>query len=239
MDDGRNDEARPVPTSAPSRMSGKVIKGGGPSDVALADKALRAPPRSGVLNGEEFEARSAAKQIVADAEARAAQIIAEAEAKRDAVFAQAREEARTEVFGKSSEELARAKMQAGQIIKGAEADIIDLACKVAAKIIGRDLEREPDVVMEICATAIESVRNAKAMVLRVHPKDGARLREKKPRLMELVGRSLDIAVRDDVDIEPGGCVIQTEFGTVDAQLRTQYEMLQNLFAPDPNKGEGR
>ena len=76
------------------------------------------------------------------------------------------------------------------------------------------------------------------MVLKVNPKDSARLREKKPRLMELVGRSLDIAIRDDADVEAGSCVIQTEFGSVDAQLRTQYEMLQNLFVPDTGKNEG-
>lgn len=53
-----------------------------------------------------------------------------------------------------------------------------------------------------------------------------------------MGRSVDIAIRDDADIEAGSCVIQTEFGTVDAQLRTQYEMLQNLFVPDTGKSEG-
>jgi|CXWL01.1.fsa_nt_gi type III secretion protein L len=220
-------------------MSGKVIKGSGSGgEPSGADKVLRPPPRAGVINAEDFEARGTAKQIIAEAEAKAAQIIADAESKREQVYALAREDAKAEVFGKASEELARAKMQAGQIVKGAERDIVELACKVAAKIIGRDLEREPDVLMEICATAIENVRNAKAMVLRVNPKDGARLREKKPRLMELVGRTVDIAIRDDADIEAGGCLIQTEFGTVDAQLRTQYEMLQNLFVPDTGKTEG-
>ncbi len=243
MDDGLKDDRRPASLGNPQRMSGKVIKGGGGggsggAEVSAVEKVVRPPARPGVINAEEYEARGTAKQIIADAEAKAAQIIVDAEAKREQVYALAREDARSEVFGKASEELARAKMQAGEIVKGAERDIVELACKVAAKIIGRDLEREPDVMIEICATAIENVRNVKAMVLKVNPKDSARLREKKPRLMELVGRSLDIAIRDDADVEAGSCVIQTEFGSVDAQLRTQYEMLQNLFVPDTGKSEG-
>jgi type III secretion protein L len=35
-----------------------------------------------------------------------------------------------------------------------------------------------------------------------------------------------------------GCIVQTEFGTVDAQLPTQFEMLQNILLPDPSRKEG-
>ena len=130
-------------------------------------------------------------------------------------------------------------MQAGQILTDAESDILDLACKVAAKIIGRDLERDPDLVIEICATATEHARAAKAMILRVNPKDGALLREKKPKLMEQIGRTLELAIRDDADVEIGGCIIQTEFGTIDAQLKTQFEMLRAVLYPDPMKKESK
>jgi type III secretion protein L len=217
-------------------MPGKVIKG----DAAegIMDKPVLPPPRrAGVLNAEEFEAHSTAKQIVLDAQKKADEIKAEARAYRDEVFAKAREEAQADVQSRAAEELARAKLQAGTIVAEAERDIVDLALKIAAKIIGRDLEREPAVLAEIAATAIESARSAKAMVLRVNPEDGKLLREKRPRLMELVGRAVDLSIRDDVDVEKGGCVIQTEFGVIDGQLRTQFEMLRNVLMPADAKRE--
>lgn len=217
-------------------MPGKVIKGDAAEGVV--DKPILPPPRrAGVLNAEEFEAHSTAKQIVLDAQKKAEEIKAEARAYRDEVFAKAKEEAQSDVQARAAEELAKAKMQAGTIVADAEKDIVDLALKIAAKLIGRDLEREPETLAEIVATAIESARSAKAMILRVNPEDGKLLREKRPRLMELVGRAVDINIRDDSDVEKGGCVIQTEFGVIDGQLRTQFEMLRNVLMPADAKKE--
>jgi type III secretion protein L len=239
MDDS---DRRPAgPGSGQGPRLNKVIRGdAATSDGPHYDKpALRPPPRAGVVNAEEFEAHTAAKQIVADAKKQAEEIVAEANREKDKVFAKAAEDARADVMSKASEEIARAKMQAGQILADSEKDIIELALKIAAKIVGRDLEREPELITEICATATEHARAAKAMILRVNPKDGALLREKRPKLMEQIGRTLELAIRDDADIEQGGCIIQTEFGTIDAQLKTQFDMLRNVLYPDSSKKDAK
>ena len=239
MDDS---ERRPPPSgSGGSQRLSKVIRGDAANpDNPLNEKpVLRPPPRAGVVNAEDFEAMNMAKQIVANAEKRAAQIVEEANREKADLFAKTIEKAKAEVVAKQSEEIARAKMQAGQILADAEADIIELACKIAAKIIGRDLERDPEVLIEICAGATEHARAAKAMIMRVNPKDAAVLRERKPKLMEQIGRTLELAIREDSDIQPGGCIIQTEFGTIDAQISTQLDMLRAVLQPDPTKKESK
>lgn len=231
------DERRP-----PSRVLGKVIKSdsSGEHVAGVPEKPILPPPRrGGVVNAEEFEAMTTAKQIIADAQKKAEEIKAEALRFKEEVFAKAREEAKADVQARAAEELARAKMQAGQIVSEAEKDVLELALKMSAKIIGRDLERDPEIVIEICATAIESARGSKAMVLKVHPEDGKVLREKRPRLMELIGRAVDIAIRDDAEVERGGCIIQTEYGVIDGQIRTQFEMLKNVLMPDGQKKESK
>ncbi len=233
MDDGPRDERRPS-GSAP-RVIGKVIKGDSGDISPLAPVApaggAGAAPRRGVVNAEEYEAKTVAKQIIADAQARAEEIKAEALRFKEEVFAKARDEAKADVQARQAEELARAKMQAGQIIADSEKDVVDLALKVAAKIISRDLERDPDLVMEIVASCTDAARSSKAMIMKVHPEDGKLLREKKPRLIELIGRAVDISIRDDSEVERGGCIIQTEYGTIDGQIRTQFEMLRNVLMP--------
>lgn len=222
-------------------MIGKVIKGGDSGELspisAPASTGGGVPPRRGVVNAEEYEAKTAGKQIIAEAQARADEIKAEALRFKEEVFVKARDEAKADVQARAAEEIARAKMQAGQIIADSEKEVLELALKVAAKIIARDLERDPNVLLEIVANCTEAARSSKAMIFKVHPEDGKRLREKAPRLIELIGRSVDITIRDDSDIERGGCIIQTEYGTIDGQIRTQFEMLRNILMPADAKKE--
>jgi type III secretion protein L len=216
---------------------GKVIKGDAAPESLDSRPVLR-PPRGSVVNAEEFQALTESQKIIHAGEKRAQEIIEAANAQRDEIFAQAATAAREEVLAQAATEIAKAKLQAGQILANAEGDLVALACQIANKIIRRDLERDPELLVEICATAIDSVRSAKSLVLRVNPRDGALLREKRPKLMELIGRTLDISIKDDPDVEEQGCVLQTEFGTIDAQLKTQFEMLKNVLVPDGAKKEG-
>jgi type III secretion protein L len=190
-----------------------------------------------VVNAEEFEAKTTARDIVAKAHEEADRIKAEAIRYKEEVAAKARDEAKADVQARAAEELARAKLQAGQIVADSQKDVLELALMCANKIIGRDLERQPELVLEIVANCTEAARSSKAMIVKVHPEDGKRIRASMPRLMELIGRSVDISVRDDADVERGGCIIRTEYGTIDGQIRTQIDMLRNLLTPTETKKE--
>ncbi|MFT3838020.1 MAG: FliH/SctL family protein [Myxococcaceae bacterium] len=224
------------PVRGPSLVRAKVIRGDA-AEVPLDRPALGPPRGGGVLRGDEAEARTTAQGIVQKAQQEAQAIIAAAARKKDEIFRKATEDAKAEVVARASEEIAKAKLQAGQVLAASEKDILELALRVSQKIIGRDLERDPKVVVEICANAIENARSAKALTLLVNPKDGQTLRDSRPKLMEAIGRAVDIAIKDDPDIQPGGCIIKTEFGTIDAQLSTQYDMLKNLLFPEAGKKE--
>jgi type III secretion protein L len=219
---------------------GKVIKGDSAAEsLPGGDRpALRPPPRAGVMNAEVFDARQTAQGIIEEAQREKERILAEAQKEREDVLAKAREQGKQEGMAQATELILRAKMQAGDILARQEQDVVALACKIAEKIIGRDVERDPTLLADICAKAIEELRNARAVVLRVNPKSAAVLRARKAELMELIGRAVDVAIREDADVAPVGCIVQTEFGTVDAQLPTQFEMLQNVLFPDQGKKEG-
>src|SRR5256885_2947759 len=111
------------------RVIGKVIKGADmPASPDPGERPALRPPQAvqvkGKINADEYDAMGRAKQIVVDAEERAREILNEALAKRDSEYAKAREEAHAEVAANAAAELAKAKMQAGQIIAGAENEIL-------------------------------------------------------------------------------------------------------------------
>ena len=214
---------------------GKVIKGDGTVEPGLAsERPVLRPPRASVMNAEVFEARQGAQAILEEAQREKERILAEAQREREELLVKTREQGRQEGLAQATEILLRAKMQAGELLGNYEKDVIALALRIAEKIIGRSLEKDPELMVELCASAIDNLRSARAMVLRVHPKTAAVLRAKKPVLMELIGRAVDLAIKEDPEVAPVGCIVQTEFGTVDAQLPTQLEMLQNILLPDSN-----
>ncbi|MCE9666632.1 flagellar assembly protein FliH [Myxococcus stipitatus] len=214
---------------------GKVIKGDGTAEPSLvAERPALRPPRAGVMNAEVFEARQGAQSILEDAQREKERIIAEALREKEDVLAKAREQGREEGLAQATEIILRAKLQAGEILAGYEKDVIALGLRIAEKIVGRSLEKDPELMVELCAAAIDNLRSARSMILRVHPKTAAVLRARKPVLMELIGRAVDLAIKEDAEVAPVGCIVQTEFGTVDAQLPTQLEMLQNVLLPDTN-----
>jgi type III secretion protein L len=217
---------------------GKVIKSepGESSLVGGGDRpgAARRP----VMNAEVYDAKQQANQIIAQAQAQAQEILAKAQEERQQMMNQGREEGRQEGLKSLSELLVRAKMAANEMVRQSQPQALELALKIAEKILGRDLERDPQLLVDICANAMETVRSAKQVVFRVNPKAGQVLRERKAELMQAIGRSVDVAIKDDPDVEQLGCVIQTEFGTIDAQLTTQLQMLQNLLLPADGRKEG-
>lgn len=218
---------------------GKVIKGdvAPPSDAERGGSVIRQAPRPGVLSAEDFEARQTGNRIIDEAKQRAEDIVEEAMQEREKILAAAKEEGRQEGLTQAAEILTRAKLQAGQALASdvMEQEVLELSCRIAEKIIGRDLERDPSILADICAQAVDQVRSARAVTLRVNPEDGRMLRSVTPRLMELVARSVDIAIRDDAEVEVGGCIVQTEFGTIDAQLKTQLDMIRNVLLMDGKK----
>jgi type III secretion protein L len=211
---------------------GKVIKGDGAAEPgATPERPLLRPPS---IRGASAGAGGVLTREVVEAKQGAQAIIEEAHREKERILAEAREQGRQEGLAQATEIVLRAKMQAGELLGNYERDVIALGLRVAEKIIGRSLEKDPDLMVELCASAIDNLRSARAMVLRVNPKAAAVLRAKKPTLMELIGRAVDLSIREDPEVAPVGCIVQTEFGTVDAQLPTQLEMLQNILLPDPN-----
>jgi len=219
---------------------GKVIKG----DPILENNTSsgREPEsrrRGGVVNAEVFEAHQEAQNILENAQRRAAELLEEARRQAQELHEKATEAGRQEGLKKVTEELAKAHIQRGNMIARAEEQILRLALKVAEKIIGKDLERDQTLVMSICANAIDNVRNSQSLVLRINPRDAAILRERRQQMMELIGRVKDLTIKDDPEVSSGGCVIETDAGTIDAQLSTQLEMLLNVLVPDSARKEPR
>ena len=202
--------------------------------------------RTPVIDRETFEARAGAQGIRERAESQAADLVAEATARSEAMLAEAQQEAermradaeaagreagRQEGIGQLSEAVARASAR----LQAAEAQLVpqlgSLAVSIARKILGRELEFAPEAVVELVKQALaDKARQRREITLRVHPDDLRILRDSRADLAEVLSRSKEIALIEDPKVERFGVIIETDAGTIDAQLETQLQVFERVLA---------
>jgi type III secretion protein L len=142
----------------------------------------------------------------------AATIVRDAESHADAI----REEARSRG---EEEGLARYIVAIERFYANAEPEMIRLATAIARKIIGEELRTSPETIVAIVREALAAGRGQR-IVIRVHPSAAALVRKS-------VGAEIQVAASESV--APGGCVIESEFGIVDAQLETQLRVIERAL----------
>jgi type III secretion system HrpE/YscL family protein len=202
--------------------------------MVIAYRAMGGGPSSkgAVIDGAVYDARTEAQRIVAGARAEAARIVAAAEAAREEFRRAGHAAGREEAAAGATEMLVRARAELERLRHEACDDLKRVAVRAAERILGRQLDLDPDAVIDICRSALGAVRRARAVLLRVHPEDLARVSAARPRLASALARpGADVAVelRPDATVSRGGCLVETESGIVDARLETQLAAIERAL----------
>ena len=116
-----------------------------------------------------------------------------------------------------------------RMLKEVEGEVVRTAVKVAHEILLAELHMREDAVVDVAITALVAAKNARDINLRVHPRDAAVLRASKDKLVSNLTRAKDIDVREDRRVKPGGVLIETEAGVIDAQVETQLEEIARVL----------
>lgn len=189
----------------------------------------------GVLDRRVISAVDKAEKIIAEAEADAASIRAEAE-KIKGDIEKAREKARKEGFAageaegkaRTTEALVALENKRERFYADAEPEIIRLSVAIAEKVIGATAKERPDVVKDVVRQALERSIGDR-IVVRLNPQDYATVMSENYEFKDVIDRTKRIMFKEDEGIVKGGCVVETEVGTIDAQLETQLEAIKKAL----------
>lgn len=179
---------------------------------------------SGVEKGREIlaRARSEASSLRKRSREVLAQAVVEKEEERKRGYAEGVQQG----LGELTEKLAEAERGREVILTGAEPEILGMVMEIAEKVIGREVKKGAivDIVKKTVAQAV-----GEKVVVRIHPSDLAVVQEKEPELLEAIGKVRSMTVKEDESIAPGGCIVETELGTVDARLETQLGAIRKAL----------
>lgn len=125
--------------------------------------------------------------------------------------------------------LAAAEQAAKEMILAAEVQIIDIALAVARKILAYEIAENPMVVLPLVKATLQKVSDQEEVVIRVSMDDFDAVLLAKTDLQMMVGREHALKIIVDRTVDSGSCVIDTSYGTVDARLDTQFEIIRKIL----------
>ncbi|GHV77056.1 flagellar assembly protein FliH [Spirochaetia bacterium] len=182
--------------------------------------------------GEKIRAGAAQKAAEIEGAAEAAFLKARKEA-TEAGFKEGREAGYTE--GKAEADrliervqtvLERAQGRREEILVETEQQIVDLVLLMARKVIKIISETQKDVVQENIIAALHKVKSRGTITIRVNVRDLELTTEHIDGFIQKMEGVKGIQVAEDSTVDPGGCIIETDFGEIDARISSQLAELE-------------
>lgn len=113
-----------------------------------------------------------------------------------------------------------------EIINKSEREVVELALEIVRKVLKEIRENERDVVIRQIRYALSKLTGSTRFIIRVNPADLEVASQHKEEFFKMVEEGGDIKVLEDPFVEKGGCVIETDTTTIDAQITSQLREIE-------------
>ncbi len=201
------------------------------------------------------EAEDEAKRLLEEARQQAAQLEGEIRGRVEKIGEEAREKGREEGRGAGYQEgkaevqrlidnlqriISAAIERRNLIIEESETQVINLVLLIAKKVIKVISENQKNVVINNVVQALRKLKSRGEVVIRVNLADLELTSAHIADFMKMVENVKSITVLEDSSVDRGGCILETDFGQIDARISSQLSEIEERIlelAPIRAKGE--
>jgi flagellar assembly protein FliH len=179
-------------------------------------------------------ARRQAAEILAGAEQEAIAIRQRAQEQGRSAALEAAQQVLDENVGRQLATLVPALGEAIDAVRNLKAEwlahwekaAIHLAAAIAGRVIRRQVERQPEITLELVREALELAAGCGEIQLRMHPEDVAALGSRVEQLTGELTRLGAAEILADPSIAKGSCRVDTRFGAIDQQFAAQLSRIE-------------
>ncbi|MDX1947349.1 MAG: FliH/SctL family protein [Pirellulaceae bacterium] len=177
--------------------------------------------------------KAEAAKIIADARAEAIQIKAQAgEAGKEAALKAVEASVRTRLDQQLQSLLAALKQAIAGIAQSRQAwerhwesHALQVSTAIAARVIRREVRSSPQISQTLIREALQLASGCGQIVVRLAPADHAALAGQTAQITKELNLVAPAQFVADPTISPGGCRVETQFGSIDNQIETQLARL--------------
>jgi flagellar biosynthesis/type III secretory pathway protein FliH len=115
-----------------------------------------------------------------------------------------------------------------QIVRDTENAMIALSLSVAQKLVA-GLPISAAMIETVVRDALAQIEGTAQFTVRLHPDDLDLLQKSDSPLLGAGDGSQEFRFLASPEVTRGGCLVQTQFGTVDARRETKFDLLQRML----------
>jgi flagellar assembly protein FliH len=131
-----------------------------------------------------------------------------------------------ETLAKGIEELKKTRHL---IIEKHQDQIFEILFLIIEKVIHREIQISPDIIVDTVKSACSHLMETDEIRLRLHPSDFEYIRDIERILTQNLTGKRHIHFIEDTSIDRGGIIIDTEFGEIDASIRSQIDHMKEVL----------
>ncbi|WKC89817.1 flagellar assembly protein FliH [Borreliella finlandensis] len=115
------------------------------------------------------------------------------------------------------------------ILESSSGQIVSLVMQIAIKVIKRITDSQKDIVLENVNEVLKRVKDKTQITIRVNLDDLDIVRHKKSDFISRFDIIENLEIIEDPNIGKGGCIIETNFGEIDARISSQLDKIEEKF----------
>lgn len=187
------------------------------------------------------EADAEARRIVSEAKDEASRIVSEAQDNarqiEEDAFRNGRKAGHEEGYASGKAEVDRligrihaiidkAIERRVEIIEDAEAQVIELVLLIARKVVKVISENQKNIVINNVAQSLRKLKQKADLIIRVNLADLDLVTEHTREFIQMTEKVGNVTVMEDSTVDPGGAIIETDFGQIDARIASQLREIE-------------
>ncbi len=136
--------------------------------------------------------------------------------------------------------LAKSIEKRAEVLSEAETQVINLVLLISRKVVKVISENQKNVVINNVVQALRKLKSRGEVVIRVNLADLELATSHINDFLKMVENVKSISVLEDATVDRGGCIIETDFGQIDARISSQLHEIEEKILelmPIRTKGE--
>jgi type III secretion protein L len=192
----------------------------------LYNDKLAQAPETKVVKAKQFSKLIKANKLLTQIREEAEQFKREAHDEAELLKEEAQRVGFQEGLEAWNAQIAKLEEETKKVHDEVHAKVLPVVLKAARAVVGREMTLNADTIGDIVMKNLKAVADHKRITIYCHKDDYEKLQARKDEMKVIFERLENLVVQERDDVDPGGCIIETEAGIINAQWETQMRALE-------------